>query len=61
MATNATTPVGRYVQGDLYTPQDKDAAGRPMLVKSGPNVGQPTRKWFFALAIPKTDPGWPAF
>lgn len=61
MPTNLTTPVGRYVQGDLYTPQDKDHTGRPLTIKSGPNAGQPAKKWFFALAIPKTDPGWPAF
>jgi hypothetical protein len=61
MPTNITTPVGRLVQGSLYDPQEKDQAGRPMTVKSGPNAGQPTKKWFFALAIQKSDPGWPAF
>lgn len=61
MATNITTPVGRFVQGDLYKGQDKDASGRPLLTKSGPNAGQPTIKFFFAVAFPKTDPGWPAF
>jgi hypothetical protein len=61
MATNITTPVGRFVQGDLCKGQDKDASGRPLLIKSGLNAGQPTVKYFFAVAFPKTDPGWPAF
>lgn len=54
--TNFTTPVGRMVMGDLYTPQTKDTEGNPLVVKSGPNVGQPKQIYFFALAIPK-NPG----
>jgi hypothetical protein len=54
--TNFTTPVGRMVMGDLYTPQTKDAEGNPLVVKSGPNAGQPKQVYFFALAIPK-NPG----
>lgn len=50
---NILTPTGRLVQGSLYTPQDKDADGRPLTVKSGPNAGQPTIRYFFALAIKK--------
>jgi hypothetical protein len=48
-----TTPVGRIVQGDLYSPQTADAEGKPLVVKSGPNIGQPRVDYFFALAIPK--------
>ena len=53
-AVNFTTPVGRLVMGSLYRPQDKDADGKPLTVKNGPNAGQPTVRYFFALAIPKT-------
>jgi hypothetical protein len=47
-------PTGRIVQGDLYKFQDKDADGKPLTIKSGPNAGQPTVKYFFSVAIPKT-------
>lgn len=56
-----TSPVGRFVQGDLDTPQDKDANGQPRLVKTGPNAGQPNPQYFIAVAFAKTDPAWPAF
>ena len=53
-------PSGRVVQGDLYKAQDKDGDGKPLVVKSGPNQGKPTVKYFFAVAIPKTagKPHW---
>ena len=51
--TNFTTPVGRLVQGSLYKPNDKNAEGGPLVVKSGANAGQPRVEYFFALAIPK--------
>ena len=54
--TNFTTPVGRLVMGSLYKPQTTDADGKPLLIKSGPNAGQPQIKYFFALAVPK-NPG----
>lgn len=47
-------PTGRVVQGSLYKGQDKDGDGKPLLVKSGPNIGKPTIKYFFSVAIPKT-------
>lgn len=50
---NFTTPVGRLVMGSAYKPQTTDAAGKPLTIKSGPNVGQPKVQYFFALAIPK--------
>jgi hypothetical protein len=31
--------------------------GNPLVIKSGPNAGQPRKKFFMALAVPKTDPG----
>jgi len=51
--TNLTTPVGRLVMGSLYKPNTTDAEGRPLLVKNGPNAGQPRSEYYFALAIPK--------
>lgn len=50
---NFTTPVGRLVMGSLYKPQTTDADGKPLVVKNGPNVGQPTVRYFFAVAIQK--------
>lgn len=51
------TPVGRIIAGDPWTGQDKDALGAPLKIKFGPNAGQPTVKYYIALAILKTDPG----
>lgn len=48
-----TTPPGRFVNGNLYVPQTKDADGKPLLVKNGPNTGQPTQKYYIAVALPK--------
>lgn len=50
---NITSPVGRIVLGSLYTPSTTDAEGKPLVVKTGPNAGQPRVNYFFALAIPK--------
>jgi hypothetical protein len=50
---NITSPVGRLVMGSMYKPRDKDAEGKPLLIKNGPNAGQPRVDYFFALAIPK--------
>ena len=50
---NATTAVGRLVMGSIYTPVTTDADGNPLVVKAGPNAGQPRVNYFFALAIPK--------
>lgn len=56
LAVNITSPVGRVVMGNLYKANDKDADGKPLVVKSGPNAGQARIQYFFALAIPK-NPG----
>lgn len=56
---NITSPVGRIVMGSLYNPSTMDAEGKPLVVKTGPNAGQPRVNYFFALAIPKgPEPHW---
>lgn len=57
-AIEILTPVGRLVQGDCFEPQTTDAEGKPLVVKNGPNAGQPRVEYFMAIAVPKTDPGW---
>lgn len=52
-AINVTSPVGRIVRGSLYEPSTIDAEGKPLVVKNGPNAGQPRVNYFIALAIPK--------
>jgi len=59
-ANQFTTPIGRIVQGDAFEPQTKDQQGNALTVKSGPNAGQPTQRYFIAVAFPKTDPQFPA-
>lgn len=54
------TPVGRIVAGDVWEPRTKDQQGNLLTIKTGPNAGQPTQKYFIALAIPKNHPEWPA-
>lgn len=54
-ATQILTPVGRLVQGDCFEGQTKDAEGNPLVIKNGPNAGQPRVDYFIAIAIPKTD------
>lgn len=46
-------PIMRLVQGSLSKPQDKDGDGKPLVIKSGPNMGKPTIKFFIAGAIEK--------
>lgn len=56
---NITSPVGRIVMGNLYEPNTKDFDGKPLVIKTGPNAGQPTVRYFFGLAIPKgTERHW---
>lgn len=50
---NVTSPVGRIVMGSLYNANTTDAEGKPLIIKNGPNAGQPRVDYFFALAIPK--------
>jgi hypothetical protein len=53
-AKSMLTPTGRIVYGDLYKAQEKDADGKPRVIKNGPNAGQPAPQFAFGLAIPKT-------
>lgn len=55
-SANFVTPTARMVWGDAYKPQDKDADGKPLMIKSGPNAGQPRVQYAFGIAIPK-EPG----
>jgi len=50
---NFTTPVGRLVAGSLYKGADKDAEGRPLVVKNGPDAGKPRLDFYHAIAIEK--------
>ena len=54
-AVDFLTPVGRLVQGDCFEPQTKDQNGVPLTIKTGANAGQPTQKYFIAVAFKKTD------
>ncbi len=52
------TPVGRIVAGSAHKVKTKDGNGNPLVVKNGPNTGQPRTEFYMGLAIPKTDPGY---
>lgn len=60
MATSPRTeirfPVGRLVMGSLYKARDKDAEGKPLVIKTGPDAGKARVDFFIAVAIPK-EPG----
>lgn len=56
-----TSPRGRFVQGDAFEAQTKDQQGAPLTIKTGPNAGQPTKRWFMAFAFPKNDPATLAY
>lgn len=55
------TPVGRLVQGDPFQKRTTDFDGKPLLIRNGPNAGQPTQQYLCSLAISKTDPGLAPF
>lgn len=56
MKSDFLTPVGRLVQGDPFEAQTKNKAGQPLVTKSG----QPTQRYFIAVAFPKTDQAFSA-
>ncbi len=47
------TPVGRLVQGSLYNGATTDAENRPLVYKTGANIGQPRVNYWFNVAVPK--------
>lgn len=51
-----TGPRGRFVQGDLFKPNTTDKHGAPLVIKTGPNAGQPTQEWIVAVAYRKDHP-----
>lgn len=53
MPRRFTTPIGRMVQGDCFTPQTKDQQGNLRVVKTGPNAGQPSPQFYVGVAFPK--------
>lgn len=52
------TPIGRFVSGDCFKPNEKDQQGNPLTVKTGANKGQPRKEWYNGVAIAKNDPAW---
>lgn len=57
MKTDFLTPVGRLVQGDPFEAQTKNMQGQPLMTMSG----QPTQKYFIAVAFRKDDQAFGAF
>lgn len=53
-ARQVVFPISRYLMGSFYKASDKDADGKPRIVKTGQNAGQPTQQYFFAFGIAKT-------
>ena len=56
--TSILFPVGRLVWGSMTKPQVLDYEGKPLVVKSGPNAGQPTQSYEFGVAYPKAEQYW---
>lgn len=50
---NVTLPPGRFIQGNLYTMNEKDRDGKVRVIKEGPKAGTPSPQLYFAVAIPK--------
>ena len=57
MKTDFLTPAGRLVQGDPFEAQTKNMQGQPLMTLSG----QPTQRYFIAVAYRKDDPNFGAF
>ena len=56
MSSNATRielGVCRMVQGDLYEGSSTDMENRPLVYKSGANIGQPRKEFFARFAVAK--------
>lgn len=57
MKADFITPTGRIVQGDPFEPQTKNMQGQPLMTMSG----QPTQRYFIAVAFKKDDPAFAPF
>ena len=53
------SPIGRIVEGDAWTAQEKDANGQLRVIKTGPNAGKPNPQFYIGLAVPKLINGQP--
>lgn len=53
------SPIGRIVEGDPWTAQEKDANGQLRVIKTGPNAGKPNPQFYIGLAVPKLVNGQP--
>ena len=51
--TQFVTPVGRWVDGDIWKGQTKDMDGNPLVYKTGQDAGKPRMNYYFGFAIPK--------
>lgn len=51
-----TTPIGRIINGNPHDGHNTDHQGNPLVIKSGPNAGQPRTEYRFGVAVPKTQP-----
>ena len=59
--TELLLPVGRLVGGSPYNPRTTDAEGKPLIIKTGQNAGQPRVDYYLGIAIPKaTETTWQA-
>ena len=56
MSDTITTPKGRIVGGSVFKGSSRDFYNNERPLRDG----APDVRWHFALAIPKTDPGWHA-
>lgn len=55
---NILTPVGRIISGSCHESRKEDSDGRPLIIKNGPNAGQPREEYGIGLAVPKTQADW---
>ncbi len=47
---------GRLVGGDCFNPKTKDFNGDPLVIKKGPNTGQPRVEFYVGVAVAKNSP-----
>ena len=51
-------PVGRFVAGSLYQPNNTNMEGQTLSYKTGPNAGKDRYTFYIAVAIKKTGTPW---